>query len=306
MRTRLAWLGLVASLALYAAAPAAQAAPAPQVSFVSPTSGTRYQSTTPVLDLVVQVAGPKLSSVTWSSDRGGAGTLTGRARQTFQANGIPLQTGDNRVRVEATNAWGVTSASTLTVILAGTEPAPTNQPPTVEGAPAPEADVGTPYEFRPAASDPDGDALYFGIRNKPAWASFGAQTGRLYGTPTDADVGSYSGIEITASDGAATASLGPFAVVVNTPAAENRSVTLSWTPPVERADGTALTNLAGYRIYFGADPGELDQVVSIDGAGLTRYVISGLPAGTWYFALTALDAGGLESGPSAIASGSGS
>lgn len=306
MRATSAWLGVIAGIALFVAIPTAQAAPTPNVSFVFPTSGDSYQTTTPVVDLVVQVPGPKLLAVTWSNDRGGAGTLAGTAKQYFEATGVPLQAGDNLIRVEAVNEWGVSSAGTLSVSLLSAPSEAENQPPTVDGSPAPEADVGYLYDFSPTASDPDGDPLSFSIRNKPAWAAFETPTGRLRGTPTDADVGSYSGIEITASDGAASASLAPFSVVVNDPAAENLSVTLSWTPPIERADGTALTDLAGYRIYYGADSAQLDQVIGVDDAGLSTYVISGLPAGTWYFAMTALDAGGLESGPSAIASGSGS
>jgi hypothetical protein len=306
MRATFAWLGVIAGIALFVAIPTAQAAPTPQVSFVSPTSADSYQTTTPVMDLVVQVSGPKLLAVTWSNDRGGTGTLADTAKQHFQATGVPLQLGDNRIRVEAINAWGASSVGTLSVSLLSAPSEAENHPPTVDGSPAPAADVGYVYDFRPIASDPDGDPLTFSIRNKPAWTSFEMLTGRLRGTPTDADVASYSGIEITASDGAASASLAPFSVVVNDPAAENLSVTLSWTPPIERADGTALTDLAGYRIYYGADSAQLDQVIAVDGAGLSSYVISGLPAGTWYFAMTALDAGGLESGLSAIASGSGS
>ena len=49
--------------------------------------------------------------------------------------------------------------------------------------------VGQAYSFQPAASDPDGDALRFGIANKPTWADFDIVSGRLSGTPTDANAG---------------------------------------------------------------------------------------------------------------------
>ena len=38
------------------------------------------------------------------------------------------------------------------------------------------------------------------------------------------------------------------------------SATLSWMPPTENADGSALTDLAGYRIYYGRNPNTLNPV----------------------------------------------
>ncbi len=39
------------------------------------------------------------------------------------------------------------------------------------------------------------------------------------------------------------------------------SATLSWKPPTENADGSALTNLAGYRIYYGRNRDNLTESV---------------------------------------------
>ena len=80
---------------------------------------------------------------------------------------------------------------------------------------SPTAAVGKSYSFTPTASDPEGQPLSFSITNKPAWASFAASTGRLYGTPGSTRVGTYSNIVITASDGETSASLGPFSIEVD-------------------------------------------------------------------------------------------
>ncbi|MEN8801469.1 MAG: putative Ig domain-containing protein, partial [Thiogranum sp.] len=51
------------------------------------------------------------------------------------------------------------------------------------------------------AEDADGDTLTFSIQSAPAWATLDPATGALTGTPTNADVGTTSGILISVSDG---------------------------------------------------------------------------------------------------------
>lgn len=87
-----------------------------------------------------------------------------------------------------------------------------------------------------------------------------------------------------------------------TPPAVTGSATLSWIPPTENEDGSALTNLAGYRIFYGTSAGNLNQVINLANPGLTRYVIENLSAGTWYFGIRAYSSTGAESAMSAIAS----
>lgn len=82
------------------------------------------------------------------------------------------------------------------------------------------------------------------------------------------------------------------------PAPSTFSVTLSWQAPTERADGTPLTDLAGFRIYYGTAREDLDTVIDLTNPGLSRYVVENLTAGTWYFAMTAYDQAGLQSSPS--------
>ena len=73
---------------------------------------------------------------------------------------------------------------------------------------------GNAYSFRPNAADADGDTLTFSVANKPGWANFNTSTGRLNGTPSAADVGTYANITITVSDGTADASLAAFSIQV--------------------------------------------------------------------------------------------
>jgi len=80
------------------------------------------------------------------------------------------------------------------------------------------------------------------------------------------------------------------------------TATLDWTPPTENSDGTTLTNLAGYTVYYGTSPDALTESVKVSNPGLTAYTLSNLPTGTWYFAVTAYSATGVESSRSGVIS----
>ena len=73
------------------------------------------------------------------------------------------------------------------------------------------------------------------------------------------------------------------------------TATLDWTPPTENSDGSALTNLAGYTVYYGTAPDRLTESVQVSNPGLTAYTVSNLTSGTWYFAVTAYSSTGVES-----------
>jgi len=73
------------------------------------------------------------------------------------------------------------------------------------------------------------------------------------------------------------------------------SVTLSWSAPTARTDGSPLTNLAGYKIFYGRMSGIYDYQIRINNPGILTYVVENLVSGDWYFALAAYDSQGLES-----------
>ena len=63
-----------------------------------------------------------------------------------------------------------------------------------------------------------------------------------------------------------------------------RVARLSWDAPEQNADGSPLTDLAGYRVYWGTSPGSYSESVPVSGAATTTYTVDDLDAGTWYFA----------------------
>jgi hypothetical protein len=171
---------------------------------------------------------------------------------------------------------------------------PANQAPTIEGLAPPTATVGQSYSFQPSASDPEQDLVTFTIANKPAWASFDAAKGLLTGTPGASDAGGYENIEIAATDGKSVSVLPSFAITVA--AGGTKSVTLAWDAPTQNADGSPIAALSGYRIHYGIQPQAYSNTVTVSNPSVTRYVVDTLPAGKYYFALTALTATGQESG----------
>ncbi len=100
-------------------------------------------------------------------------------------------------------------------------------------------------------------------------------------------------ITVTAEDttGATTSR----SIVVNRESGQTGSAALSWTAPTARTDGSPLTNLAGYKVFYGRMSGIYDYQIDINNPGILTYVVENLVSGDWYFALTAYDSEGIES-----------
>jgi hypothetical protein len=80
------------------------------------------------------------------------------------------------------------------------------------------------------------------------------------------------------------------------------TATLSWVAPSQNTDGSALTNLAGYRIYYGTGADALTDVIDVPTVGITDYVVDNLTAGTYYFSIRAYTSAGTESDLSNVVS----
>jgi Fibronectin type III domain len=69
---------------------------------------------------------------------------------------------------------------------------------------------------------------------------------------------------------------------------------LAWESPTTKADGTPLTDLAGYKLYYGLTSRTYDFLKTV--GNQTTYALSDLePGRTYYFAVTVYDASGNES-----------
>jgi hypothetical protein len=229
----------------------------------------------------------------WATFNTTTGRLSGTPTATGTTSSIMIVVSD-----------GVTSTALLPVfsitVSAAAPAAAPNTAPTISGTPSTTAVVGSAYRFVPTAKDANNDKLQFTIQNKPSWAAFNASTGELSGTPTAA--GTASNIVIKVSDGKATTSLAAFSIVVSPRVVTPGTVAIRWNPPTVNEDGTALTNLAGYRIRYGRAADSLTHVVTLNNAGLSRHVMEGLASGTWHFSVTAFSSSGAESAGSPVLS----
>ena len=71
------------------------------------------------------------------------------------------------------------------------------------------------------------------------------------------------------------------------------SLMLSWAAPTTNEDGSRLDDLAGYKLYYGTQPRQYSQVITV--GAHTSAEVGDLAAGTYYLAVTAYDIYGNES-----------
>lgn len=81
--------------------------------------------------------------------------------------------------------------------------------------------------------------------------------------------------------------------ILTAAAATAAGTVISWTATTVNTDGTPLTDLAGYKIYYGTAPGNYTQV--INAGNVNTFQVTNLTGGTTYFfAISAYDITGNE------------
>ena len=80
------------------------------------------------------------------------------------------------------------------------------------------------------------------------------------------------------------------------------SATIAWTAPTKNSDGSALTNLASYKVLYGTSSTSFSKSkVVTDPTALSTTIIALTPA-TWYFTVHSVTTTGVESSNSNVAS----
>ncbi len=83
-------------------------------------------------------------------------------------------------------------------------------------------------------------------------------------------------------------------ILLNAAGALAGTATLSWTAPTTNSDGSPLSDLSGYKVYYGTTSGSYTQTTDV--GNVTTYEVTGLTEGsTYYFVTTAYDTSGNES-----------
>lgn len=205
---------------------------APTISGVPPTSvdiGTAYSFQPAAVDTDGDSLTFSISNrPSWAAFSTASGTLTGTPGATNVGN-------FSNIVISVSDGQATTSLPAFAISVKG----PNNNAPAISGTPTTSVQVGQSYAFQPTGTDADGDALTWSIQNKPSWATFSSSTGRLSGTPAAANVGSFSSIRITVSDGKASTTLPAFAIAVQ--AATNNAPRISGTPATSATVGTAYS-----------------------------------------------------------------
>ncbi len=83
---------------------------------------------------------------------------------------------------------------------------------------------------------------------------------------------------------------------------KENALTLAWSVPTKRVDGSAIDadDLLGYRVFYGTSAESLTQQIELQDPTITQYRFNGLPPGTYYFAIRAIDTDGHESPQSGV------
>jgi hypothetical protein len=172
-----------------------------------------------------------------------------------------------------------------------------NHAPSLTGTPETSVAAGTDYSFIPTVNDPDNDSLSFDVSNLPSWASFDGQIGAITGQPQESDIGTYTDIIVSVSDGDVTVSTSPFDIEVTNAQVETGSLGLRWTAPATREDGTVLevSEIDGYNIYLGETTQTMQVEVDLNDGQADSVTVENIPLGTYFVALTVYDSEGNES-----------
>jgi len=183
----------------------------PTVSISGP-AGITTSSFVATIAFSEDVTGFTLSDITLANATPGTFAAINGANYTLSVN--PIEQGSVVLSILANVAQDLTGngnlAATYDVIY------DVNDLPVISGIPSTSINPGSSYTFTATASDPDtADILTFSIKNKPSWASFSSETGKLSGVPSHSDIGITSNIVISVTDGnSALVSLPPFDINV--------------------------------------------------------------------------------------------
>jgi len=124
---------------------------------------------------------------------------------------------------------------------------------TISGKPATTVAVGAHYSFQPTAKDTVKSRIKFNIYNKPDWATFDGNTGKLSGTPHRFDTGTYKNITIRLTDWYGYVTTVPFSITVtraptnpvSDPTKPGSTVTTGKTPTGGGTTGGGTTGSTG-------------------------------------------------------------
>lgn len=200
-------------------------------------------------------------------------------------SGTASTVGNYSSTIRATDSKGASSSTTFSWSVV--QP---NRPPTISTISNKSNVLGDFVSIQVYGSDPDGNTLTYSASGLPTGlliSSSGLISGQL----------SYIGmfyVTITVTDTSGATGSTSFYWDVASPPPLNTAV-LSWTPPTQNTDGSPLTDLAGYKIFYSQDPSNITTYTITVYVGVSSAEISNLMNGTWYFAMKSFNSSNVES-----------
>lgn len=224
----------------------------------------------------------------------GTSLLVTTTSLSYVNNGLTPNTTYQYYVVAVDAAGNVAASSTLTVSTSTDTTAPT-APGSLRSTTTTSSSAGLAWN---ASSDNVGVAYYRVYRNSVQIAQ---TTSLSYADNTVAASTSYS-YSVRAYDVAGNYGTSSTLQVTTPAVSNNGTATLSWTPPTQNSDNSALTNLARYVVYYGTSQSSLNSTLQVN-AGLSSVVVENLQSGvTYYFAISSVNSLGVESDLSNIVS----
>jgi hypothetical protein len=244
------------------------------------------------------------ASISWVTVAPAGGTIsTEQDTVAVQVNpaGLAAGTYKGSIRIVIPDKRGRTQTATVPVTMIVTT-GTTIPTPSISLSPTTMSFSGTAGGVNPTAktinlSNPTGGTLTWSLAESAPWLGLSVTTGS---TTTETDqisasvniqglaAGTYNTIiNVSASGASNSPQQIPVTMTLSQPAATTGSLSLYWTANTE-------TDLAGYKVYVGTQPGTYNTPISI--GNVTSYTVTNLPTGRMYYtSITALDSAGNES-----------
>jgi hypothetical protein len=244
------------------------------------------------------------ASTSWVTVTPTGGTIsTERDSVTVQVNpaGLTAGTYNSSVRIVIPDKRNRTQTATVPITMIVTNGTTTSTP-SISVSPTAMSFSGTAGGGNPSAktinlSNPTGGTLTWSLVESAPWLGLSVTTGS---TTTETDqisasvniqglaAGTYNMmINVSASGASNSPQQIPVTMTLSQPATTTASLVLSWTANTE-------TDIAGYKVYVGTQPGIYNAPISI--GNVTSYTVTSLSTGrTYYASITAFDSAGNES-----------
>jgi hypothetical protein len=216
-------------------------------------------------------------TVTWSSSSTSVATISNAAGSRGLATSVA--TGSTVI----TAASGAVSATTSLTVTPATLTAITVTP----GNPS--IASGATAQFTATGTYSDGSTQ--NITSSVTWSASNASVASV--SNASGSKGLATGIGGGSTNVSATLSGISGSTSLTVVAPSTGSITLAWDAATTYSDGSPITDLAGYKLYYGNAPGSYSA--SVDVGNVTTYTLTNLPSGVYYIVVTVRNQSGSES-----------